>query len=97
MTYSFHPDAENELNQSIDYYEALMPNLGWEFAEEVYNTIQRILQFPNAWQTMDGDIRRCLTNRFPYGVIYYVNNDAVVILAVMQLKQKPEYWKKRRI
>jgi len=73
-----------------------MPNLGWEFAEEVYNTIQRILQFPNAWQVMDGDIRRCLTNRFPYGVIYYLNNNVVVILAVMQLKQKPGYWKKRR-
>ena len=71
MIYSFHPEAEIELNISVDYYEECQQNLGLEFANEVYRTIQRILSFPNAWQTLDKDIRRCLTNRFPFGIIYY--------------------------
>jgi len=70
MKYSFHPDAEAELNDSVDYYEEYKTNLGLEFAHEVYKTIQRIVKFPNAWQKLDGDIRRCLTNHFPFGVIY---------------------------
>lgn len=45
MTYFFHPEAENELNDSIDYYEECKTNLGLEFASEVYQTIQRILTF----------------------------------------------------
>jgi len=49
MQYSFHPDAEIEFNISIDYYEECQKNLGLEFAHEVYITIQRILDFPNAW------------------------------------------------
>jgi hypothetical protein len=46
MTYSFHPDAELELNASVDYYEECKTNLGSEFAYEVQKTIQRILVFP---------------------------------------------------
>ena len=42
------------------------------------------------------DIRRCLTNRFPYGIIYYEKDDEIIILAVMQLNRKPDYWKDRQ-
>ncbi len=95
MKYSFHPDAELELNISIDYYEKCKQNLGLEFANEVYRTIQRIINFPNAWQILDKNIRRCLTNRFPFGVIYYQENDEIIILAIMQLNREPNYWKER--
>lgn len=53
MNYSFHPEAEIELNISIEYYEEYKQNLGLEFANEVYKTVQRILDFPNAWQILD--------------------------------------------
>ncbi len=95
MKYSFHPEAEIEFNISIDYYEECQINLGLEFANEVYTTIQRILDFPNAWQPLDKDIRRCLTNRFPFGIIYYQSDDEIIILAVMQLNRKPNYWLNR--
>lgn len=97
MTYYFHPKAESELNHSIDYYEECRENLGFEFANEVYNTIQRIIEFPEAWQILESDIRRCLTNRFPFGIIYYIKDNQVVILAVMQLNRKPDYWQDRVI
>ena len=95
MKYSFHPEAEIEFNVSIDYYEKCQANLGLEFANEVYETIQRILDFPNAWQSLDNDIRRCLINRFPFGIIYYQRDDKIIILAVMQLNRKPNYWLSR--
>ena len=41
MKYSFHPKAEIEFNISVDYYEECQINLGLEFANEVYKTIQR--------------------------------------------------------
>ena len=96
MTYSFHPEAELELNHAVAYYEESRPHLGMEFAEEVLQTIQRILDFPKAWQIMDGDIRRCLTKRFPFGVIYYQKNEQIIILAIMQLNREPYYWTDRK-
>jgi plasmid stabilization system protein ParE len=95
MTYSFHPDAELELNQAIDYYEECRAGLGLEFADEVYKTVQRILAFPNAWQSMGEGNRRCLSNRFPFGVIYYKREQEIIVLAVMQLNRKPYYWRSR--
>lgn len=95
MTYSFHPEAEIELNNSVNYYEECKKGLGLEFANEVYKTIQRILAFPKAWQVLDRDIRRSLTNRFPFGIIYYQKENQIIILAVMQLNRKPNYWKER--
>jgi hypothetical protein len=71
MIYSFYPDTEAELNASVDYYEECQSDLGLKFAHEVYKTIQRTIEFPNAWQKLDGDIKRCLINRFPFAVIYY--------------------------
>ncbi len=32
MSYRFHPEAEAELNLSIDYYESIEPGLGYDFA-----------------------------------------------------------------
>ena len=53
MTYSFHPNAEIELNASVDYYQECKDGLGAEFAYEVQKTIQRVLEFPTAWHKLD--------------------------------------------
>lgn len=70
MTFSFHPEAEEELNQAIAYYEDLQPGLGYDFALEVYETIKRSVKYPKAWAILESDIRRSLVKRFPYGVLY---------------------------
>ena len=96
MKYSFHPSAEKELTDAVDYYNAVQRGLGLEFAKEVHSTIQNILSFPNSWTLLSEHTRRCLTNRFPYGVIYQTTTDEIFIIAVMQLSREPEYWKERK-
>jgi plasmid stabilization system protein ParE len=95
MNYSFHPLARKELDEAIDYYNECQDGLGVEFAREVYKTIQIILQFPKAWSPFSKNTRRCLTNRFPYGIIYQILEAEVIIVAVMQLNKKPYYWHDR--
>jgi len=34
MTFSFHPEAEEEFNQAIEYYENNGPGLGYDFSIE---------------------------------------------------------------
>jgi hypothetical protein len=95
MRYVFHPEAEIEFDAAIDYYEDCELGLGYDFAVEVLATIENILSFPKAWPILDSDIRRCQTRRFPYGIIYAINEDVVFVLAVMHLHRDPEYWKSR--
>ena len=97
MNFSFHPEAEDEFNDAIEYYETVSTGLGYDFAMEVYATIQRITDFPRAWILMEGGIRRSLVNRFPYGVLYSIEHDQVFIIAVMHLHRNPGYWAKREM
>jgi len=72
MKYSFHPSARLELNKAINYYEKCQVGLGEEFAKEVKAAIFRIIQYPMAWSSFSRNTKRCLTNRFPYGVVYQI-------------------------
>jgi len=92
MTFSFHPEAETEFNEAIDYYERKDLGLGYVFAVEVNATIQRIIAFPSAWPTLKGEIRRALVRRFPYGVLYAMTESEIKVVAVMYLHRKPDYW-----
>ena len=95
MKYSFHPAAEKELADAVDYYNDCQSGLGLEFAKEIYRTIQNILLLPDAWAPLSENTRRCLTSRFPYGVIYQATDKEIFLIAVMQLNRKPDYWKGR--
>ncbi len=95
MKYSFHPKAKKELFEAISYFEGCGSGLGLEFSKEIFSTIQRIIHFPSAWSKFSANTRRCLTNRFPYGVIYQIIEEEILIIAVMQLNREPDYWKKR--
>jgi hypothetical protein len=49
MTFSFYPAAEAEFLEAIDFYEQQAEGLGLEISREVFATIHRIVQHPNAW------------------------------------------------
>jgi hypothetical protein len=92
MKFLFHEYAEAEFKKAVAYYEDCRAGLGIEFAQEVYTTISRIIQYPEAWSQMSKNTRRCLVNRFPFGVIYQVKSDLVLIIAVADLRRKPGFW-----
>ena len=95
MRFYFHPEAEAELDKAVEYYEQRQRGLGLEFVEEVYATITRIIQYPNAWSALSKNSRRCLVSRFPYGVIYQIKSHTLRIIAVAHLNRRPGYWKER--
>jgi hypothetical protein len=49
MIVKFLSEAEDELIEAIDYYNEQKAGLGFEFDEEVRNTLKRIVQYPEAW------------------------------------------------
>ena len=89
MTFFFHPEAEDEFNKAIDYYEDIEAGLGYDFALEVHSTIKRSVEFPKAWAVIEEDVRRSLVRRFPYGVLYSEEQNGIFIIAVMNLHREP--------
>ncbi len=96
MKFAFHPEAETEFHEAIEYYEGVESGLGYDFAIEVYSTVKRSIAFPKAWPTIEDEIRRSLVRRFPYGVLYSEEKDEIHIVAVMNLHRHPDYWKHRK-
>jgi len=95
MNVLFHPDAELEFNEAVDYYEGVESGLGLDFSIEIANAIARITAFPKAWPVIEDGIRRALVKRFPYGVLYSEEQEKIYIVAVMHLHRNPGYWKQR--
>lgn len=93
MVVKFLAPAQAELREAIAHYQAQEPGLGSQLAEEVERTLERILQYPEAWSQISERTRRCRTNKFPYGIIYQVQGDVVFVVAVMHLRRKPRTWK----
>ena len=93
--YEFLEPAQIELEEEVKYYNEQQAGLGYDFAKEVADTIARILKYPEAWIRLSKRTRRCRTKRFPYGVVYQIRGDKILIVAVAHLRRKPRYWRDR--
>ena len=90
-------EGEDDLGRAFDYYEQRRIGLGVEMVEEFRRSLDLVVRHPQAWQPLDEKYRRCRLHRFPYGIVYRVDEAAgqVVIVAVMHLSEHPGAWRKR--
>ena len=95
MNHVFHPDAALEFEEAVGYYRARGRVLGDRFAAEVRFSIRRILETPERWRVLEQEVRRCLVRVFPYSVLYTIERDFILIVAVMHGKRQPGYWRYR--
>jgi hypothetical protein len=95
VTVRFLAEAEAELAEAVTHYDAQLAGLGAEFALEVRDGVARIEEYPKAWQLLSRRARRYRLRRFPFGLVYAALQSEIVVLAVMHLHRKPDYWKER--
>jgi len=84
--------AQKELDDAVDWYNGQATELGLEFLDEVDRAVRRTVSFPMSCPEIESGVRRCLLARFPYGLIYGVDGNTIVILAVAHLHRNPRYW-----
>jgi plasmid stabilization system protein ParE len=95
MRIRFLEIAQIELDDAYEYYNLELPGLGEAFLTEVLNALDRIGKFPEAWQPSSKRTRRCQTRRFPYGIMYQIRKNEILVVAIANLHRKPDYWKDR--
>ena len=87
--------ADADIEAAFEWYESEQPELGFEFLNEVRATYNRILDGPFKYQELRSGIRRALTRRFPYGVYFSVEDDHIVVIAVLDTARDPAEWQFR--
>jgi hypothetical protein len=95
MTHDFHPEARLEYRDAAIFYDGRRAGLGAAFTLEVEGTIERIKESPERWPVIEQDVRKCLTHIFPYGILYTIEQDTILIVSVMHLRRKPQHWRHR--
>ena len=91
----FLPAAEQEMIEAALYYQSQATKLGDIFICEVEKAIKSIIESPNMWPILEGKLRRRLLKRFPFGVLYKIETEAIFFIAIAHLKRKPGYRKDR--
>lgn len=97
MRFEFHKEALEEYGEAAKWYDSREPQLALRFVDEVEGAIRRVLAAPTRWRMINEDVRRCLTHVFPYAVLYTIEPEFVLVVAVMYCGREPGYWKERLI
>jgi plasmid stabilization system protein ParE len=92
---SLLPPAQEELDEAFEWYESQTVGLGYGFLDEFDRAARLVATFPELYQQINPGIRRCLLNRFPYGLVYGLDDGVIVIVAVAHVKRRPRYWSER--
>ena len=87
--------AHAELDEAIGWYAEQAPGLGDAFLLETLKVLKLVEQFPQAWHPLTPKIRRCRLKRFPYSVVYTLDAEGILVLAVAHQHRKPGYWRNR--
>ncbi len=95
FTIIIRPEAETDLAESYRWYEERNPGLGLEFVRCVDVAFDTILENPNLYQRVYKNIRRALPRRFPYEIFYVIEDNKIIVLAVLHAKRDPELFKER--
>lgn len=95
-----HPAARAELIDAVDWYEDRQPGLGERFNAELMEHLAFARTRPDAAPPYRGRQRRPLLRRkgvedFPYGIVYFVRDDEVIVVAYAHEKRRPGYWRSR--
>ncbi len=84
--------ATQELEDAVRFYELEYSGLGRKFKDEVKKAALRIVEYPKAWSIERGEVRKCLLHKFPYKLMYSVEEDHILVIAVAHQHRQPDYW-----
>lgn len=95
MSLIWHDAAVSEFVEAAGHYGIIDPDLGEQFIAAVEVAVTRIRATPKLHRKFDGAARKVRIERFPYAVIYWLDQQIIRIVAVMHLHRDPGYWKNR--
>lgn len=88
--------AVAEAEEAARWYAERSPTAATRFSLELDAAEAAIMDRPDAWPAAEGKNRRYLLRRFPFSVLYRVEESRIVIVAVAHARRRPNYWKHRK-
>ncbi len=95
IAYRFLQPADEEMTEAAQFYEGASAGLGSDFLDDVQRAIDILREHPNLGHSVGRGLKRILLHRFPFSLIYSLEADEILIVAVAHYGRRPNYWKNR--
>ena len=92
---SYLLSAQKDIDEAIEWYELQRKSLGALFLDKINATEKIIQNNPLQFQKVYKNIHRANLIIFPFNIFYHVQNETVIVIAVLHQKRNPGTWKKR--
>src|SRR5262245_52954887 len=84
--------AQREVDDAVVWYEQQAEGLSRDFLDELDRIVRLVRIYPLMGKQIESEIRRFLLMRFPYSLIYGIDEDTIVVIAVAHQHRQPRYW-----
>jgi toxin ParE2 len=84
--------AQHEVDEAVVWIDERAEGKGILFLDELDRVVRLVKAYPLASTEIEPEIRRCLFARFPYSLIYGIEDDTIVVVAVAHSRRSPRYW-----
>jgi plasmid stabilization system protein ParE len=88
-------EAREELREATRWYAARSYRAARRFVDAYKHARQLVQDGAEQWAEIEPGVRRVLFHKFPYALLYALEDDKVVVLAVKHHKRHPDYWRER--
>jgi plasmid stabilization system protein ParE len=95
MRVRFRRLAKEQVKEIEAWYEAEQPGLGEAFSGELSRCIATMEAFPRMRPLVLPGVRKAIMQRFPYSLLYTIENEEVVVLSVFHQRRDPNSWEIR--
>lgn len=89
------PAAELDLAAARDWYNLRRPGLGDHFLDAASAAAHFIAEHSETYQVLHRDVRRAPLRHFPYGLLFRVYPDVIIVVAVFHVRRDPKIWQHR--
>ena len=91
----FHPEAQAEFTEAVRWYQIRSARTASRFEADLERVLKRIRKAPEMFPVYDELYRFALLDRFPYSVVYQVQDLQLYVVAVAHSSRAPNYWRGR--
>jgi plasmid stabilization system protein ParE len=87
--------ANAEVVDAVSWYEQQTDGLSQAFLDDLDRCVRLVRVYPGLAPEIEPEIRRFLFSRFPYSLIYGIDQETIVVIAVAHNHRQPRYWADR--
>lgn len=91
----FFEEAAEELEHDRRWYRERSANAEEGFLRELDHAIEVVTEAPYRWPEYLAGTRRYGFPTYPFSLVYFIDEDVVVIVSIASENKRPGYWRDR--